>query len=69
MIHNEIRCDNCGKVAPVDGKAYGRWRAHVARDQAKHGHGWRVGDDGGKDFCPHCIHAPHKPPLWRDTEE
>ena len=64
MIHSEIRCDNCGKVAPYDGTVRGRWRAHEVRTQA-YSMGWNVGLKGGKDICPHCIHAPHKPPPWR----
>lgn len=67
MIYSEIRCDTCGKVAPYDGTVRGRWRAHAARTQA-HSMGWKVELEGGKDFCPHCICFPHKPPPWRDTK-
>lgn len=67
MIHSEIRCDNCGKVAPYCGIVRGRWRAHAVRTQA-HSMGWNVGLEGGKDFCPHCIYAPNMPPPWRDTK-
>ena len=67
MIHSEIRCDNCGVVAPYCGIVRGRWRAHAVRIQA-HSMGWDVGLKGGKDLCPHCIYAPQMPPPWRDTK-
>lgn len=53
VIHNEVRCDGCGKVEAVDGMARGRWRAHIAREQLK-AMGWAVGLEGGKDLCPEC---------------
>ena len=64
MIHQEIRCDECGKVGTGNGtSAYGRWRAHVAR-QNLHASGWDVGLKGGRDVCAHCAHAPDDPPPW-----
>jgi hypothetical protein len=57
MIHSEIRCDNCGTVAPYSGIVRGRWRAHAVRTKA-HSMGWNVGLAGGKDLCPHC--TPHR---------
>ena len=53
MLHSEIRCDNCGKVEPVNGVVRGRWRAHRARLKLK-ALGWAVALEGGKDLCSSC---------------
>jgi len=54
MIHSEIRCDGCGIVGSATGQVYSRWRGHVARDELRN-RGWRVGEPGGKDYCPICV--------------
>jgi hypothetical protein len=61
MIYSVVVCDGCGEEGQVGcgeegqvkGKSYGRWRAHVARNELKE-LGWEVGRKHGTDFCPEC---------------
>jgi hypothetical protein len=56
MIHSVIICDGCGDEAQTPGTVYGRWRAHVARNELKE-LGWTVGKHG-TDWCPSCRRLP-----------
>jgi hypothetical protein len=63
MIELRIICDDCGRTAPVigftrPGKRTERGaqhpKAHSIREKIK-ADGWRVGQRGGRDWCPDCI--------------
>lgn len=58
MIYSLIICDGCGEDGPVSGKAFGRWRAHVARNELNE-LGWIVGKHG-TDWCPDCRKSTHQ---------
>ena len=66
MIHSVIVCDGCGEEAQTPGIAYGRWRAHVARNELRE-LGWTTGKHG-TDWCSECRKSTNKEELEKIDE-